>query len=136
MKRELLHGQVTGQIIGAFIQVHCELGPGFLESVYAKAMEIALRDLGLRIEREVPLSVYFRGHCVGSFRADMVAEKVVLVEFKAGRTLDPAWEAQLINNLSAIRLEVGLSLFFGPRAIVKRKIYTNGRKLLPPSSSP
>ena len=136
MKHELLHGEVTKQIIGAFFQVHYELGAGFLESVYANAMDIALRDLGLRIEREVPLVVYFRGQGVGLFRGDMVVENAVLLEFKAGQTLDPRWEAQLSNNLGAIRLEIGLSLFFGFRPVVKRKIFTNDRKLLPPSSSP
>jgi GxxExxY protein len=99
-------------------------------------MAIALKDAGLRFEREVKIVVYFRGQPVGFFRCDMVVEKAVLVEFKAGRILDPTWEAQLINNLRAIRLEVGLSLFFGFKPVVKRKIYTNDRKLLPPSGSP
>ncbi len=133
--RKLLEGELTKQIIGAFLQVHCELSGGYLESVYANAMEIALRDLGLKVEREVPVAVYFRGHRVGVFRADMLVESVVLVEFKAGIALDPTWEAQLINNLSVTRLEVGLTLFFGPKPVVKRRIFTNDRKLLPPSSS-
>ena len=132
----LLHGDLTQQSIGAFLQVHYALGSGFLESVYANAMGIALRELGLHVEREVPLVVYFRGQAVGVFRGDMVVEKVVLLEFKAGAALDPKWEAQLINNLGAIRLEIGLSLFFGFKPVVKRKIFTNDRKLLPPSSSP
>ena len=136
MKRELLHGKLTAQIIGAFLQVHCELPGRYLESVYANAMEIALRELGLHVEREVSLAVYFRGHRVGNFRADMLVEKVVLLEYKAGDLLDPNWEAQLLNNLSVTRLEVGLTLFFGPKPIVKRRIFTNDRKLLPPSSSP
>ena len=135
MKQELLHGDLTERIIGAFFQVHCELGAGFLESVYANAMELALRELGLHVEREVSLVVYFRGEAVGLFRADMVVQRAVVLEFKAGQALDPSWEAQLINNLRAISLEVGLSLFFGPKAIVKRKIYTNDRKLLPPCIS-
>ncbi len=116
MKHVLLHGELTEQIIGAFFQVHYELGAGFLESVYANAMDIALRDLGLHIEREVPLVVYFRGQAVGLFRGDMVVEQAVLLEFKAGKALDPTWEAQLGNNLGAIRLEMGCrcSLAIGP----------------------
>ena len=133
---KLLKGELTKQIIAAFLQVHYELGAGFLESVYANAMEIALRGLGLQVEREVPLVVYFRGQGVGVFRADMIVEKTVLLEFKSGQALDPKWEAQLINNLRVTRLEIGLSLFFGTRPVVKRKIFTNDRKLLPPSAYP
>ena len=131
-KRELLCGELTDRIIGAFFQVHYELGPGFLEAIYARAMAIVLADLGMHVQREVPLAVHFRGRQIGFFRADMVVERLVLVEFKAGKALDPTWEAQLINNLSAIRLEVGLSLFFGAKPVVKRKIFTNDRKLLAP----
>lgn len=81
---ELLHKGITDRILGSFYQVHRELGPGYLESVYARGMEWALLDEGLRVEREVPVSVYFRGRQVGVFRADMIVESVVLLEFKAG----------------------------------------------------
>jgi GxxExxY protein len=130
---ELLHGDITEQIIRAFHQVHYELGPGFLESVYASGMGFALTDAGLRVEREIPLTVYFRGRSVGVFRADMIVESVVLLEFKAGDRLDPTCEAQLINYLRATRLEVGLVLFFGSRPVCRRRILTNDRKFLPSS---
>ena len=127
----ILHKTISDRILAAFHQVHWELGPGYLESVYANAMDCALTADGLRVEREVPVSVYFRGRRVGKFRADMIVESVVLVELKAGRALDPAWEPQLINYLRATRLELGLLLHFGSKATVKRRILTNDRKLLP-----
>jgi GxxExxY protein len=128
---DLLHGQLTDRIIGVFFQVHRELGPGFVESVYSKAMEIALTDAGLRVEREVPISVYFRGKLVGSFRADMIVESLVLLELKVGEQLDPNCEAQTLNYLRATRLELALILHFGPKPKFKRLILTNDQKLLP-----
>jgi GxxExxY protein len=128
---DLLHKEITDRILGAFYQVHWELGPGYLESVYANGMEVALTESGLRVEREVPVSVYFRGHRVGTFRADMIVESVVLLEFKAGDRLDPNAEPQLLNYLQATRLEVGLILHFGPKATFKRRVVTNDRKIIP-----
>ena len=128
---ELLHKDISDRILAAFYQVHWELGPGYLESVYVNGMEIALTDDGLRVEREVPVSVYFRGRRVGAFRADMIVESVVLLEFKAGDRLDPSAEPQLLNCLRGTRLELGFILHFGPKASFIRRIVTNDRKLIP-----
>jgi GxxExxY protein len=94
-------------------------------------MECALVEDGLEVERETPVAVYFRGQTVGTFRADLVVESVVLLEFKAGARFDPTAEAQLLNYLRATRLEVGLILHFGVRASFRRRIVTNDRKLNP-----
>jgi GxxExxY protein len=128
---QLLHKEITDRILGSFFQVHTELGSGYLESVYAKAMECALVEDGLEVERETPVAVYFRGQTVRTFRADLVVESVVLLEFKAGARFDPTAEAQLLNYLRATRLEVGLILHFGVRASFRRRIVTNDRKLNP-----
>jgi GxxExxY protein len=135
MTPRLLHGEVTEQILGVFFQVHCELGAGFLESVYARSMGFALKDAGLRVDAEVPVAVHFRGRRVGAFRADMVVESVVLREFKAGAQLDPNASAQTINYLRATALEVALILHFGARATFKRVVATNNHKLLPRTSA-
>ena len=126
----LLHGHITKQILGAFYQVHHELGFGFVESVYSAALAMVLTELGLRVEREVPIAVYFRGARVGSFTADKIVESAVVVEQKAVHSLPPIWEAQLLNYLRSTKLEVGLLLNFGPRATFKRLVWTNDRKLL------
>jgi GxxExxY protein len=130
-RHRLLHAEISDRIIREFLQVHRELGPGFVESVYSRGMDWALTDAGLRVEREFPIAVHFRGRIVGSFRADMVVESVVLLEFKAGDRLDPTCEAQVLNYLRATRIEVALILHFGPRPTFKRLIWTNDRKLLP-----
>lgn len=126
----LFHREITSTVLETFFQVHRELGFGFLESIYSPAMAMALMDAGLRVEREVPLAVHFRGFQVGSFRADMIVESVVLLELKATAVLDPSAEPQLLNYLRATNLELGLLLHFGQKARFRRLIYTNDRKLL------
>ena len=132
MPTRLLHGALTEQIIRVFHEVHLELGAGHLESVYAHAMAIALANAGLEFEREVKVVVYFRGQAIGIFKADALVEAVVMLEYKAGRQLNPEWEEQLLNHLRNTRVELGLMLFFGRRPIVRRRILTNDQKLLPP----
>jgi len=75
------HIQLTEKIISVFYDVYNELGFGFLESVYEQAMCIAMRQIGLRVECQVPIKVYFRGVEVGLFKADVLVEGVILLEF-------------------------------------------------------
>lgn len=120
----LRDGDLTGAIIGAFYCVHTHLGGGFLEAVYANALTVVLRDAGLQVEREVPFEIVFRGRVVGRYRADLVVEARVIVEVKAGRALEPAHAAQLLNYLRASGLATGLLLHFGASAQFKRVVST------------
>jgi GxxExxY protein len=86
-ERRYKHEQTTREIIGIFFDVYNELGYGFLESVDCEAMTIALRDKGLQIEREFPLTARFRDQQVGTFKADLVVRESVKVELKAVRVL-------------------------------------------------
>jgi len=128
---ELLHGELTEVILSVFHQVHHELGFGYAESVYKNSAAIALTGVGLTVEREVPIAVFFRGIQLGSFRADLIVNSKVLLELKAGRLLDPSVEAQVLNYLRCTRIEVGLVLHFGEKPRFRRLIFTNDRKLLP-----
>ncbi|HEU5304743.1 MAG TPA: GxxExxY protein [Gemmatimonadales bacterium] len=114
-RNSLKHQDLTRKIIGVFFSVYNELGPGFLESVYVEALTLALRDAGLNVQREMPLSVHFRNRIVGQFRADLVVAGAVLVEAKACSYLQATHEAQMLNYLRATVLEVGLLVNFGPR---------------------
>ena len=127
-----LHAEITESIIGAFYQVYNELGTGFLESVYEFSMAAMLTELGRATERQCPIRVYFHGSVAGTFRADLLVDRKVVVEIKACRALEAVHEAQLINYLRASSLEVGLLLNFGERPAVRRVLYTNDRKVLPP----
>jgi GxxExxY protein len=122
------HGDITEKVIGAFFSVYNELGFGFLESVYHKAMLIALADAGLSVETQVNLPVYFRGRLVGDFFADIFVERAVILELKAADVLVTANESQLLNYLKASSAEVGLLLNFGPKPKFKRLAFNNDRK--------
>jgi GxxExxY protein len=100
-KEALQDEDLTQKIIGAFYEVYNELGHGFLESVYENALALVLSDAGLRVERQKPIAVWFRGRIVGEFRADLVVEGRVIVETKAGRMLERVHDAQLLNYLRA-----------------------------------
>ncbi|MEP7339985.1 MAG: GxxExxY protein, partial [Acidobacteriota bacterium] len=127
-KRGFKYGELTDKIIGIFYDVYNELGHGFLEAVYRDAMLIALRQIGLKAEKECPVPVWFRGIEIGQYRADLIVEEKVILELKAARAIDPAHEAQLLHYLRATVIEVGLLLNFGPKPEFKRHAFDNDRK--------
>ncbi len=128
----LKHGVLTEKIIGLFYDVYNELGPGFLESVYEEALLIALQEVGLHTGRQVPIPVWFRGHKIGDFYADLVVENTVVLELKTARNIDPTHEAQLLHYLKATTFELGLILNFGPKPQVRRLLLDNEQKLWRP----
>ena len=121
---ELLHGDITGEIISAFYAVYNELGYGFIESVYIRALAIELFQRRMNVAREVPVTVYYKGVTVGTYRADLLVSDTVVVEAKAGEQTSDYDRIQLLNFLRASGKEVGLLLHFGPKAILKRVIHT------------
>ena len=126
---ELKHKDVTEKILHAFYKiVYPQLGYGFLEKVYENSMVIALTSLGLKVEPQVEINVYFQDQIVGEYFADLVVNDAVIVELKAVTRLLPEHEAQLLNYLRATPYEVGLILNFGPKPDFKRKAYENHRK--------
>lgn len=128
----LLHGKLTGTILGAFYSVHTELGFGFLESIYRNALAITLHKAGLSVEREAPFEIFFHSYLVGIYRADLVVESKVIVEVKSAREIIRAHVAQLLNYLKASGLEVGLILNFGETATFKRVVSTHRKSAAPP----
>lgn len=126
---DLKHKDVTETILHAFYKiVYPQLGYGFLEKVYENAMAVALTSMGLKVEPQVEILVYFQNQVVGEYFADLVVNEAVIVELKAASRLSPEHEAQLLNYLRATPYEVGLLLNFGPKPDFKRKAYDNYRK--------
>jgi GxxExxY protein len=109
----LLHGDVTEQIIGAAFEVHRILGYGFLEKVYQRAMIVELALRGLQAQDEAPIAVYYKEHIVGNYEADLWVNGKVIVELKTAKEYNPFDEAQLLNELKATRVKVGLLINFG-----------------------
>ena len=122
------HKALTECIIGAFYTVYNTLSYGFLEKVYENALAIELRTLGLKVEQQARIAVYYAGEIVGEYYADLLVNDTVIVELKATRAIAPEHEAQLLNYLKATPYEVGLLLNFGPETQIKRKTYDNERK--------
>ena len=117
------HEEITQAIIGCAFEVINGLGSGFLESVYERAMYVALRQKGLTVLPQHPIAVYFRGECVGEFFADLFVANLVLVELKAVKAIAPEHQAQIINYLIATGIDVGLLINFGnPKLEYKRFI--------------
>lgn len=127
---DLKHSEITGEIIRSFYQVYNSLGYGFLEKVYENSLALELRESGLRVIQQKPISVFYRGVVVGDYYADLLVEDVVLVELKSASKIIEAHEAQLLNYLRATNIEVGLLLNFGEKPDHKRKLYTNDNKPL------
>jgi GxxExxY protein len=108
---------VASQIIGAGIEVHRTLGPGFLETIYQQALCLELNIRGIRFERERAVAVHYRGHAIPGQRIDLIVENVVLVELKATTRTDPVLEAKVISYLRTTRLRLGLVLNFNCRTL-------------------
>ena len=113
MTESVLRDEVYA-VVGAAMEVHRQLGPGFLEAVYHEAMEIELTDRGIPFQPQAPLTIAYKGHllkkeCV----ADLVCYEQIIVELKAIDRLSSREEAQLLNYLKATGLRVGLLINFG-----------------------
>ncbi len=112
---------LTHKIIGCAYKVHNSLGPGFLEKVYENALRIELEKLGLRVKQQEPISVKYEGQEVGEYYADLWVDERVVIELQAAQTLVKEHEVQLVNYLTATKVDLGLLLNFGPSVQVKRK---------------
>ena len=114
--------ELIKKIISCAYEVRLRLMPGFLESVYKKALLIELRSHGICAEEEFPLKVYYKEALVGEFRADIVVENLVIIELKAVQQLHVSHEAQLVNYLSVTHMDTGLLINFGGSKLeIKRK---------------
>jgi len=123
---DLLHGDLTRKIIGAAMEVHTNLGCGFLESVYEEALAIEFGLRNMSYERQKSIDIFYKGNHAKQFVCDFLVDSRVLVELKAIRQLTAVEEAQALNYLKATRLELSLLINFGASSLkYKRLISTN-----------
>ena len=99
-------------MIGAAIAVHRALGPGFLESIYQKAMAVELTTRGLSFEQQRPIRVGYRGVSIPGQRIDLIVEKLVVVELKSVKRIDEIHLAQVLSSLRTTGIRVGLLINF------------------------
>jgi len=125
---EILHKELSNQIIKCFYKVYNTLGFGFLEKVYENALMIELVRNGINAEKQRPIKVFYEKSIVGEYFADIIVENFIILELKASEYIVEEHELQLVNYLKATNIEIGLLLNFGRKPEFKRKIFTNDRK--------
>ena len=109
-------GDLTHQTIGAFYEVYNTLHFGLMESVYAGAMNVELLARNIPVEREPLLRVYYKGHVVGAYRADLIVDGRLILELKSMAKVGHREKRQLLHYLCATNIRVGLVLNFGPQS--------------------
>jgi GxxExxY protein len=125
----ILHSEITDKVIACFYKVYNGLGYGFLEKVYENALMIEMQNAGLWRTQQAAVKVYYEEQEVGSYFADILVEKKVIVEVKAGHgQIIQAHESQVFNYLKATNFEVGLILHFGEKPTFRRVVFSNDFK--------
>ena len=119
---KLLHRATTEVIIGAAFEVHRELGYGFLERVYQRALQVELIRRGVAAEIERRIQVQCKGAVVGDYDGDLIVADSVAVEIKVNPQYDKRDEAQLLNELKATGLKVGLLVNFGRNKVEYKRL--------------
>lgn len=122
---------LSGRVIGAAIAVHSALGAGYAESVYEEALCVELEFRGIAVERQVVVSLSYRGRPIGTQRLDLVAANAIVLELKAVEHLAEIHFAQLLSYLKATRLQLGLLLNFNVPSLrtgIRRVINTPERR--------
>src|SRR5436309_6531762 len=121
-KKKLLHEETTKKIIGTAFEVHDQLGYGFLERVYQRALQVELLRRGISAEIEKRIQVQYKGVVVGDYDADLIVGDCVAVEIKVSPQYDKRDEAQLLNELKATGLKVGVLLNFGRNKVEYKRL--------------
>jgi GxxExxY protein len=121
-EKPFLYGETTEKIIGAAFEVHRQLGYGFLERVYQRALQVELLRFGVSAETEKRIQVQYKGVVVGDYDADLIVDEVVAVELKVAPQYDKRDEAQLLNELKATGLKVGLLINFGRTKVEYKRL--------------
>ena len=120
--------ELARQVIGAAIEVHRLLGPGYMESVYENALAVELEKRGISFRRQITFNITYKDQTVGEGRLDFFVEDRLVVELKAVQELAPIHKAQVISYLKANRIQLGLLINFQVTVLrdgIKRVIYTD-----------
>ena len=116
---------LTEKIIGCAYEVSNELGSGFLEKVYEKALIVELSNSGLKVEAQKEIKVLYKGYDIGNYYPDIIVEDQVIIELKIIKQIERIHLGQVMNYLKACKLQYGLILNFGnPKVEVKRVIFS------------
>lgn len=122
IKEQYKYSDLTSKIIGCAMEVHRQLGNGFQEIIYQRALEIEMTTQGVAFNREYEIPVFYKAQQIGSRRVDFLIDGIVSVELKAIIQLEDVHLAQAINYLEAYDLEVGLLINFGAKSLQFKRL--------------
>ncbi len=122
-KNIMKHQDLTHKIIGCAMEVHKQLGSGFQEVVYQRALSIEMNLQELRYEREKEMDIHYKGFKIGTRRADFFVDDKIMVEIKATKVLEDVHLAQAMNYLEAYNMEVGLLINFGGKSLEFKRVH-------------
>ena len=125
---EYKHSEITSNVIAAAFEVHKELGPGFQEVIYQRALEVEFNLRSIPFAREFEMIVYYKSLEIGLRRVDFLVNGIVSVELKALTKLEDVHLAQALNYLEAYNLEVGLLINFGAKSLEIKRLYNTRYK--------
>lgn len=126
---ELLHKQLSFSIIGAAMEVHNVLGPGFLEAVYQSALEKEFRLRRIPFESKVKLPISYKDELIGVYEADLIVDRKIIIELKSISKLNSAHEAQAIHYLTATGLELAILINFGIGSLDYRRVVKSEKQI-------
>jgi len=119
----IIYEKESYQIIGASLEVHKELGPGFLEAVYQEALTIEFRNRNIPFNKEKEIRLFYKNVSLQKkYKVDFVCYDSIIIEVKALSALNSEHESQLINYLSATRSKLGILINFGERSLKYKRI--------------
>jgi len=131
MTGEIIEKDLSYRIMKAAFEVHNELGPGFLESIYEDALAIELRAQGLSVETQVRIPVIYKGQMVGEHILDHLVEKCVILELKAASEIIPIYKQQALSYLKATGLQLAIVNNFGAESVQSVRVVNTKQKSLP-----
>ena len=118
---KLKYSEITSKIIGNAMKVHSYLGNGFQEVIYQRALELEFKKNNIEFQRELEMPIYYYKEEIGKRRVDFLVDEKILVELKAITKLEDVHCAQILNYLTAYKLEIGLIINFGEKSLIFKR---------------
>jgi GxxExxY protein len=126
-ENSMKHEDLTHKIIGTAMEVHSELGNGFQEVIYQRALAIEFNLKSINYSREHEMQINYKGEGIGTRRVDFFVEDGIMVEIKAVIKLEDVHLAQAMNYVEAYNLEIGLLINFGAKSLQFKRVHNNNK---------
>ncbi|MBK7708490.1 MAG: GxxExxY protein [Acidobacteria bacterium] len=122
LTEKVLYPELSYRIVGLAMQVHRELGYGFLEKVYENSLMVLLRQNSIEAEQSVDIKVRFQGVIVGDYESDIIVDRKIILELKSAKSISGAHRAQTLNYLKATGFRLGILLNFGQNGLESERL--------------